>query len=158
MSICANFIFITIGANRRIITALKTSPSEDARKILAHLLITEKEYFERLYGKDSKGFNFWQDLSLEQLGELARENAGNYERVLNKFENEGLGIIAEYRTSEGVWVENDFREMLTHVVFHSMMHRGQVIKAIRESGFAPPVTDYIIYCREYNVKFKEFEI
>lgn len=139
-------------ANRRIITALKTSPSEEARKILAHLLITEKEYFERLYGKDSKGFDFWQDLTLEELGELARENAENYERVLNKFEDEGLGLIAEYRTSEGVWVENDFREMLTHVLFHSMMHRGQVIKAIRESGFAPPVTDYIIYRREYGVK------
>ena len=52
-------------ANSRLIFALKSSPSEKSLKILAHLLITEKEYFERLYGKDSTGFDFWQNLSRE---------------------------------------------------------------------------------------------
>lgn len=137
-------------ANRRIITALKTSPSKQARRIMAHVLITEKEYFERLYGKDSTGFDFWQDLTLEELGNLARENAENYERVLAKFDDEGLGAIAEYKTSEGEAVKNSFREIFTHVIFHSMAHRGQAVKAIRESGFAPPVTDYIIYRRDLN--------
>jgi uncharacterized damage-inducible protein DinB len=81
-------------ANRRIITALKESGSERARQILAHLLITEKEYFERLYGKDSTGFDFWKDLSLEECGNLARETADDYEKILRKFEEEGLGIVA----------------------------------------------------------------
>ena len=62
-------------ANRRIVAALKLNQSEKARKILAHLLITEQEYFERLYGKDSFGFDFWQDLSLAECGDLARETA-----------------------------------------------------------------------------------
>ena len=38
-------------ANRRLIVALKNAPSEKSRKILAHLLVTEQEYFARLYGK-----------------------------------------------------------------------------------------------------------
>ncbi len=62
-------------ANRRIITALKDNYSDKARRILAHLLITEREYYRRLYGKDSKGFDFWQDLTLEECGALARETA-----------------------------------------------------------------------------------
>lgn len=40
-------------ANQRILAALKENAVERARQILAHLLITEKEYFERLFGKDS---------------------------------------------------------------------------------------------------------
>ena len=59
-------------ANRRILVAVKSSGSERCRQILAHLLITEMEYYERLFGKDSTGFNFWPDLTVEDCGELAR--------------------------------------------------------------------------------------
>lgn len=135
-------------ANRRIITALKENRSEKARKILAHILVTEKEYFDRLYGKDSTGFDFWQDLTLEECGELARETAQSYERLLRKFDDEGLGQTAEYKTSEGIEYENSFRELLTHVLFHSSIHRGNVILQMREENFTPPKIDYIIYLRE----------
>jgi uncharacterized damage-inducible protein DinB len=135
-------------ANRRIVQALKTNQSEKARKILAHLLITEKEYFARLYGKDSTGFDFWQNLSADDCGILAQENAENYERILKRFDDEGLGQIARYKTSEGVACENNFRELLTHVLIHSSIHRGGIILKMREEGFEPPKIDYIIYLRE----------
>ena len=135
-------------ANRRIITALKENYSEKSHKILAHLLITEREYFERLYGKDSKGFDFWQELSLEDCGELAREVSEKYEKLLRRFDEEGLDLKTTYRTSEGDWKENTFREILTHVPFHSAIHRGNIMLKIREEGFTPPKIDYIIYLRE----------
>ncbi len=135
-------------ANRRIVAALKSNRSEKAREILAHLLITEKEYFERLYGKDSTGFDFWQNLSLEDCGNLAKENAENYECILKRFDDEGLGQIANYKTSEGVAYQNTFRELLTHVLFHSATHRGNIILKMREENYTPPKIDYIIYLRE----------
>lgn len=135
-------------ANRRIIRALKENPSEKCRKILAHLLITEQEYYERLFGKDSFGFDFWQDLTIEECGNLAREISERYEKLLRRFEEEGLDISAQYRTSEGVWYENNYREMLTHVAFHSSIHRGNIMLKYREEGFTPPSIDYIIYLRE----------
>ena len=139
-------------ANRRIVAALKSNQSEKARKIAAHLLVTEKEYFERLYGKDSTGFDFWQDLSSEDCEKLAQENAENYERILKRFDDEGRGQTADYKTSEGVAQQNTFRELLTHVLFHSSIHRGNILLQMREEGFAPPVIDYIIYLRETTVK------
>jgi len=135
-------------ANRRIVHALKSNACEKARKILAHLLITEKEYYERLYGKDSTGFDFWQNLTAEECGRLAQENAERFEKLLKRFDDEGLGQIAKYKTSEGIPHENSFRELLTHVLFHSSIHRGNIILQMRDEGFAPPVIDYIIYLRE----------
>ncbi len=135
-------------ANRRIIVALKNSPSEKAQRILAHLLVTEQEYFARLYGKDSTGFDFWQNLSLEDCGALARETSEKYEKLLRGFDDEGLDITTRYKTSEGVAHENTYREMLTHVLFHSSIHRGNIILKMREEGFTPPKIDYIIYLRE----------
>lgn len=139
-------------ANRRVLTALKENYSEKSHKILAHLLITEQEYFERLYGKDSTGFNFWQDLSLEECGNLAREIAERFEKLIRRFEEEGLDITTKYKSSEGTEYENNFRELLTHVLFHSSIHRGNIILKMREEGFTPPKIDYIIYLRE-NVYF-----
>lgn len=139
-------------ANRRIVVALKTYKSEKARKILAHLLVTEQEYYERLYGKDSTNFDFWQDLSADDCGSLAKENAARFEKLLKRFDDEGLGQIARYKTSEGVAYENNFRELLTHVLFHSSIHRGSIILKLREENFTPPQIDYIIYLREITNK------
>lgn len=135
-------------ANRRIVVALKENKSERATQILAHLVTTEHEYFERLYGKDSTGFNFFPDLTVPECGELAKATAERYEKLLRGFDEEGLDIVARYRTSEGKRVENTHREILSHVVMHSSIHRGNIMLKLRESGFVPPVIDYIIYLRE----------
>lgn len=135
-------------ANRRIVVSLKSGQSEKSRQILAHILITKKEYFERLYGKDSTGFDFWPDLSIEECSSLAKEMAETYERLLKKFDDEGLGLTARYKTSEGVPHENTYRELLTHVLLHSSIHRGNIILKMREEGLEPPKIDYIIYLRE----------
>ena len=135
-------------ANRRMVVSLKGGGPERARRILAHLLVTEKEYFDRLYGKDSTGFNFWQDLDLERCGDLARDTAERFEKLLRRFDEEGLDLRTRYRTSRGVEHENTFRELLTHVVLHSSIHRGNIILKMREDGFEPPQIDYIIYLRE----------
>ena len=135
-------------ANRRIIVAVRESASERCRQILAHLLTTEDEYFGRLYGKDSTGFNFWPELSIDECGEMARVTAENYERLLRRFEEEGLDLATRYKNSKGKLQENTFRESLTHVIIHSSIHRGNIMLKLREDGFEPPTIDYIIYLRE----------
>jgi len=135
-------------ANRRTIVAVRDQPSDRARRIVAHLLITESEYFERLYGKDSTGFDFWPDLSAEDCSSLARQNHECIEELLEKFDDEGLGIRARYRTSEGIPHENTFRELLTHVLMHSATHRGNIVLQMRSERLEPPKVDYIIYLRE----------
>jgi len=135
-------------ANRRVIAAIRNCASDKARRILAHLLITESEYFARLHGKDSTGFDFWPDLSVQECSDLGKENAHHFEDLLARFDDEGLGLRADYRTSEGVPHSNTFRELLTHVIIHSATHRGNIIVALRSDGLEPPKVDYIIYLRE----------
>ncbi len=138
-------------ANRRIVAALETNKSEKSRQILAHLLVTEQEYYERLYGKDSTGFDFWKNLSAEDCGRLAKETAERFEELLKRLDDEDLGQTASYKTSEGASYTNSFRELLSHVLFHSSIHRGNIILKMREEGFTPPKIDYIIYLRETNL-------
>ena len=135
-------------ANRRLIVALRKADSGDAVRRLSHVLVTEREYYERLFGKDSTGFDFWRELSIDECSTYAKENAALYESLLKKFDDEGLGQTVRYYTSKGKAVKNTFREILTHVVLHSMNHRGQALTIMRKDGFKPPALDYIIFCRE----------
>lgn len=135
-------------ANRRIAVTLKRMPAGSGHRIFAHLLTAEKEWYERLYGKDSTGASFWPDLSIEECGALARETAECFEKLLRRFEEEGLDLIIKYRTSSGERKENTVREILSHVLIHSATHRGNIMLKIRESGHEPPKIDYIIYLRE----------
>jgi uncharacterized damage-inducible protein DinB len=135
-------------ANRRMIVSLKENVSQRGLEIMAHLLVTEKEYFERLYGKDSTGFDFWPEMTVQECSALAKDNASRYEKLLKRFDDEAIGLYVKYKTSEGIPCENTFRELLSHVLIHSSTHRGNIILKLREEGFEPPTIDYIIYLRE----------
>jgi len=134
-------------ANRRTIGALELGESEKSRRILAHILITKQEYFERLGGKDSTSFNFWPNLDLTECKKLAETTGENFERLLNASDESALERIAKYKTSEGVPYENNYRDLLTHVLLHSSIHRGNIVLKMREEGLEPPKIDYIIYLR-----------
>src|SRR4051812_20110065 len=86
-------------ANRRLIVAIKENPSDRCRQILVHILTTEEEYVARFFGKDSTGFNFWPEMSIEECGYLAREIAEKYDKLLRRFDEEGLDVVARYKTS-----------------------------------------------------------
>jgi uncharacterized damage-inducible protein DinB len=135
-------------ANRKIIESLAKNSSEKALDILAHLLVTEKEYFERLFDKDSTGFDFWQKLNLEDCEKLINEISEKYKRVLESRTEADLNSTANYKTSEGVAYTNTLRELLTHVLLHSSIHRGNIIVKLREEGYVPPKIDYVIHLRE----------
>ena len=134
-------------ANRRVLTALKISESERSLQIFAHILITKQEYFERLSGKDSTGFDFWPDLKIEECERLADCTTQIYHTLLNDSDELGLEQTAKYKTSEGVPFENSYRDMLTHVLIHSSIHRGNIVLKMREVGLEPPKIDYILYLR-----------
>ena len=137
-------------ANSKVIDALDAAASVKSLRILAHILITKQEYFERLSGKDSTGFDFWPDLTLAECAQLSVSTNAAYAGLLSDADDSVLDNIAAYKTSEGVPYENTWRELLTHVLLHSSIHRGNIVLKMREEGFEPPKVDYIVYLRERN--------
>lgn len=139
-----------VWANGVILKNVRASKSVKCTKYLAHVLITEDEYFERLRDKDSTGFNFWPDLTIDECESLAAANSKQFGDLLNEIGEEGLENKASYKTSEGEPYLNTFREVFTHVLFHSMNHRGQILTLLRNEGFQPPEIDYIVFERIHD--------
>jgi uncharacterized damage-inducible protein DinB len=135
-------------ADLRTLDALSDKDSERCRRIFAHLLITKQEYLDRLEGKDSTGFDFWPDLAIDGCRELARSTHERYMGLLKGADETLLERKAGYKTSEGIPYENTYRDLLTHVLLHSSIHRGNIVLKMREEGLEPPKIDYILYLRQ----------
>lgn len=135
-------------ANSAAVDAVSRSGSEKAARYLSHILTTEHEYYARLGGKDSTGFDFWPELRSAELGELFVLVRAKYRELLDSIDETGLDAIVDYKTSQGVPYRNTYREILTHVLLHSMNHRGQVLSALRADGSEPPQIDYIVFLRQ----------
>ena len=137
-------------ADSRTIDALENGPSGKSLKILAHILITKQEYLDRFKGKDSTGFNFWPELDLAGCRGLAASIYDDYGRLMAQAEESALDQIVKYKTSKGVPHENTARDLITHVLLHSSIHRGNIVLKMREEGLEPPKIDYILYLRDDN--------
>lgn len=139
-------------ANNRTLASLKEQPDTETRKAVrafAHLLIGEKMWLVRLLtDADTSGFDFWPELSLNECEELLRENHQAYATFLDNLSNEALDQTATYKNSRGVEYRTSYRDILTHVLFHTSYHRGQVAMATRAAELAPAYTDYIAFVRE----------
>jgi uncharacterized damage-inducible protein DinB len=138
-------------ANRRAIASVRTSPgpSEKALRALGHLLVAEIAWMKRMrVNEDSTGFDFWPGGSIEACEAVALEASRSYREFLATIGEAGLRSAARYKNSKGVAYETPFGEILTHVMFHSAYHRGQVAMAVRQDGGVPAYSDYIAYQRE----------
>lgn len=138
-------------ANRRAIDALKDPANHSAKAVraLAHLLIAEEAWLARMItNQDSTGFDFWQGSTLDQCEQLASEVVKGYGDLLDSLTEQKLDTVATYKNSKGVEYQTPFRDILQHVLMHSMYHRGQVAMAVRAEGGTPPNTDYIAFVRE----------
>lgn len=138
-------------ANRRMIASLRAfdKPSDKALRALSHLLIAEKEWMMRLRNnEDSTGFDFWKSQSLDECEALANEMAKAYADLVAGLSEEKLAQVARYKNSRGIEYQTTFRDILTHVLFHSMAHRGQLQMVLRADGGDPLWSDYIVFLRE----------
>jgi uncharacterized damage-inducible protein DinB len=138
-------------ANRRLIASLRAfdGQSDKGLRALSHMLIAEKEWLMRLLNnQDSTGFDFWERQSLDACEGLADEMAKAYADFAAGLTEEKLEQLAHYKNSKGIEYQTSFRDILTHVLFHSMAHRGQVQMALRADGGEPLWSDYIVFVRE----------
>lgn len=138
-----------IWANECVLASLKESNDENSIRYFAHILLAEKIWLLRLLTEaDNTGFDFWPDVSIEDCEELLNENRETYDSFFSELTEEQLESTATYKNSKGVKFTNTYREVFTHVFFHSAYHRGQIATATRASGDAHPAyTDFIGFLR-----------
>ena len=136
--------------NAQMLESLRSLPqiNERTMNIFAHLLTAKKVWLTRLRSQDSSSLRIWPALDLDECGDLIEENRVGYKDYLHTVTEEQLTGNFRYKNSNGAEYENSVQDVLMHVLIHSGYHRGQIAKAVRESGGEPIITDFIFYIRK----------
>ena len=140
-------------ANRECLAAIcaANSVSADVVGRMAHIFSAQKLWLERIL-KQPQSLPVWPDSTIEDCMALAGEMSSawrNYlARVANQFAPGSLDDKVEYHNSKGEPWSSRVEDILTHVLFHSAYHRGQIALQMRASGMEPAYTDFIHAVRQ----------
>jgi uncharacterized damage-inducible protein DinB len=124
--------------------AQKSNDSGLAR--MAHILSAQKLWLERIQ-LQPQSLPVWPEFTLDECVSVADEMSVAWrtllERIGNQFAPGSLEDEVKYRNSKGESFTGRIEDILTHVLFHSAYHRGQIALELRSGGAEPAYTDFI---------------
>jgi uncharacterized damage-inducible protein DinB len=139
-------------ANREVLGSLCAAGKPPARSLalMAHIIAAEWLWMARL-GHAAREIAVWPEL---QLSECEANVADLCVRWRDYFYNLTPARLVEtinYVNSKGERWSNNVRDILTHVVMHSVYHRGQIASDLRNHGCTPAYTDFVEGVRRKSV-------
>jgi uncharacterized damage-inducible protein DinB len=143
-------------ANRECLTSMRAaSVSTETVARMAHILSAEKLWLERIL-RQPQSTPVWPAATIDACLALAAELSSAWQSYLarlgNQFAPGSLQDIVEYRNSKGEPWSSRVEDILTHVLFHSAYHRGQIALQMRAAGHEPAYTDFIHAVRKKFVE------
>lgn len=144
-------------ANRECLAAMRAARSASADASLntiarmAHILSAQKLWLERIL-KQRQSMPVWPSATIEDCTAVADEMSSAWQHYLTQFASQlppgSLDGEVEYRNSKGEPWSSRVEDILTHVLFHSAYHRGQIALQMRAAGSEPAYTDFIHAVRQ----------
>ena len=125
-------------ANRECLAAIRASSSAPADCVgrMAHILSAQKLWLERIL-QQRQSMPVWPGSTIEDCIALAEEMSSAWRTYLTQVAAQlppaSLDAKVEYRNSKGEPWSSRVEDILTHVLFHSAYHRGQIALQMRAS-------------------------
>lgn len=139
-------------ANQEVVRSLRAAPAAPASalKTLAHIVAAEELWLTRLQRGDQRVV-VWPDLSLVECESAIGVVAAAWREFLRSRTLATLDESVAYTNSKGERWSSRVDDVLTHVVMHSVYHRGQIASEMRRAGATPAYTDFIHAVRQGSV-------
>lgn len=131
----------------RSLGTLDAQDKSQAKLLLSHILLAEKIWLTRLYGKDSAGIPTFQEFSIDDCEKMTTQLNRGYLEFINSLSEDDLDRSITYKNTKGDEFSTPIREILTHVGIHGAYHRGQIAWLVRDGGGSAINTDFITFTR-----------
>ncbi len=121
----------------------QSDPEVRPRELLAHIMVGERVWFERIDGQPGATTTF----SLLSRPELVRgfaENAETYRRLIGS----PVERIVHFRRASGEEYHARVLDIMHHLFTHGYHHRGQLAAHYARGGVKYPNTDHINFLIE----------
>jgi uncharacterized damage-inducible protein DinB len=131
-------------ANEQALASLSLAGGTPAHalKIMAHIPAAQLIWMHRIC-EEPQTCPVWPEWSLSEVAGALEDLAGRWPRMLAG----DLNGTVKYGNSQGEKFESRVEDVLQQLITHGAYHRGQIALLLRQGGFEPARTDYILAVR-----------
>ena len=135
----------SLWANRQWVEFVYSQPDPEVRprELLAHLMVGERIWFERIEGQQRTTTAF-PSMSKEELVRGFTENADTFRRLIGA----DLENVIHFKRASGEEYHARVEDIIHHLLTHGYHHRGQLAAHYARSGMKYPNTDHINFLIE----------
>jgi uncharacterized damage-inducible protein DinB len=134
-------------ANRKLLETIKELPDkEEAIMLFSHFITSQDKWLNRITKKVDDNTLTWFNpiFPLHQLESKWKESLDKWIGLIeDKNDSEIENNIEFNRVSDGKKLAVKIRDIVLQLNYHSIHHRAQINRIIRQQGLTPPATDYI---------------
>jgi uncharacterized damage-inducible protein DinB len=137
-------------ANRESLRSLEamTNPPERAVALMAHIAATQRVWLDRARSLP-QSVAVWPQWSLSETAKELPGVPGEWARLIA---TDDLSREFAYTNTKGQKFSSRLNDVVQHVIFHGVYHRGQIAQLVRQHGGQPADTDFIVAVRTGAVK------
>lgn len=130
----------SVWANLQWVEFVYSQPDQEVRprELLAHLMVGERAWFERIEGQQ-KTTAMFPLVSKDELVRGFTENAEAFHRLIGS----SLEDVVHFRRASGEEYHARVADIIHHLLTHGYHHRGQLAAHFARSGMKYPNTDHI---------------
>jgi len=142
-----DFFRFNDGANRKLLDSMTQMPEpSEAVRLFSHLVTSQNKWMNRVTkAVDDAGLNwFGPEFPLDQLKTEWERSVESWIDLLERSTDSELeAYIFFTRPTDGKQLKVKVKDVAFQLNCHSVHHRAQILRLMREQGMKPPVTDYI---------------
>ncbi len=135
-------------ANHILLDGLKQLPDkEESTRLFCHLIGAQNKWYNRITKEaDDSLFPFsGQILPFDELESNWNESVNRWISFLEKLDDNGFeSEVVFARPTDGKKFSAKLLDIALQINYHHIHHRAQILRLIRQQGFKPPATDYIL--------------
>ena len=115
-------------------------------KRMAHILLGERAWFQRLAG-DEPDRDIWKMMTVTELREIHDRHRTRYDDLLRG----NLQRVIAYKRFTGEEYQSPVADILLHLALHGAHHRGQMATHVSDKGVKPINVDFVQFCLVHRV-------
>jgi uncharacterized damage-inducible protein DinB len=116
----------------------------EANTLFSHVLSAQHIWASRIFNQ-KPFYAVWEVLEPKDFESIHQTNLKLLTEILD---SKALTEVVNYSNSAGEVFTSTVEEILIHVCNHGTYHRGQLAKMLKQAGYKPPITDYIMLKRK----------
>jgi uncharacterized damage-inducible protein DinB len=136
-------------ANRETLGSIKSreTPPPRSLKLMAHIISAQFVWHARLQ-RTPQPMAVWPELDLDESTRQLPRLKEMWQQYLAELDKNRFNDPIAYTNTKGERYYSQIVDVLTHVIMHSVYHRGQIASDIRAGGGEPAYTDFIHAVRQ----------